>query len=76
MDIAKLFPNGKSQAVRLPKEYRFAGDEVYVKKLGEAVILIPKDKAWDIFIEGINSFSSDFLAEGRAGQTETQREAL
>jgi antitoxin VapB len=41
MDTAKLFENGKSQAVRLPKEYRFHGNKVYIKKLGNAVVLIP-----------------------------------
>ena len=44
MQTAKLFINGSSQAVRLPKEFRFIGNEVYVQKLGETVILVPKDK--------------------------------
>ncbi|MDR1916838.1 MAG: AbrB/MazE/SpoVT family DNA-binding domain-containing protein, partial [Synergistaceae bacterium] len=35
VDTAKVFTNGKSQAVRLPKEYRFAGENVYIRKLGE-----------------------------------------
>lgn len=42
MQLAKLFTNGKSQAVRLPKEFRFEGDEVVVKRLGDAVILFPE----------------------------------
>ena len=44
MDIetAKLFQNGSSQAVRLPKAYRFEGDEVIIKRIGDAVLLIPK----------------------------------
>ena len=40
MDTAKLFQNGKSQAVRLPKKYRFEGDKVLIKKLGNVVILM------------------------------------
>ena len=42
MELAKLFENGRSQAVRLPKKYRFSGDEVIIQKLGEAIMLIPK----------------------------------
>ena len=42
MDSAKLFYNGRSQAVRLPKEFRFEGEEVYIKKIGSAVVLMPK----------------------------------
>jgi antitoxin VapB len=42
MKTAKLFRNGRSQAVRLPKEFRFAGDEVVVRRSGKRVILEPK----------------------------------
>ena len=43
-DIAKLFQNGRSQAVRLPKEFRFEGSEVRISKVGEKVILEPLEK--------------------------------
>ena len=65
MQTARLFINGRSQAVRLPKEYQFKGENVYIQKVGEAVILVPFDKDWEVFIHGINSFSDDFMAEGR-----------
>jgi len=42
MEVAKLFTNGKSQAVRLPKKYRLEGSEVYIKRIGNTVVLIPK----------------------------------
>ncbi len=45
---AKLFRNGASQAVRLPKEFRFRAREVCIKRIGSAVLLFPKGKAWDI----------------------------
>ena len=61
MDTAKLFVNGRSQAVRLPKEYRFEGDDVYVKKLDDLVILIPKKSPWATLISSVNEFSSDFM---------------
>ena len=63
MLTAKLFRNGKSQAVRLPKEYRFDDDEVYIKKIGNLVLLIPRGKEWEIFMDGINGFSEDFEVE-------------
>lgn len=65
MQTAKLFQNGRSQAVRLPKEFKFTGDEVYIQKHGEAVILIPHEKAWKVFLEGLNEFSEDFMEKGR-----------
>ncbi|HOJ84987.1 MAG TPA: type II toxin-antitoxin system VapB family antitoxin [Bacillota bacterium] len=63
MDIAKIFKNGRSQAVRLPKEYRFEGSEVYIKKIGEIVLLIPKEKAWLALEAGIDYFSKDFMQQ-------------
>ena len=72
MKTAKLFQNGQSQAVRLPKEYRFEGEEVYLKKMGRVVILYPKDKAWEVFLEGLEGFSDDFLPQGRPPQGEQQ----
>ena len=76
MEIAKLFMNGQSQAVRLPKEYRFSGDEVGIKRVGSVVILYSIDHAWDIFLEGLNGFTEDFMASGREPQSEQLREPL
>ncbi|EKT84941.1 type II toxin-antitoxin system antitoxin VapB [Leptospira santarosai] len=74
MHTAKLFINGRSQAVRLPKEFQFKGDDVFIQKIGEAVILVPKNKAWNVFLDGLNGFTEDFLKEGREGRLETERE--
>ncbi len=63
MKTAKLFKNGQSQAVRLPKEFRIAGAEVYIIRRGKAVILLPKDNFWDPLLETIGEFSSDFMAK-------------
>jgi len=74
---AKLFRTGKSQAVRLPKEFRFAGDKVYIKKMGDAVVLLPYDNPWEPFFQALEMFSDDFMAEGRMQPTEQQeREGL
>lgn len=63
---AKLFTNGGSQAVRLPKECRFEGeDEVYIKKYGHVVYLFPKKKKWEIFLESLEMFPDDFMEDGR-----------
>jgi antitoxin VapB len=76
MQTARLFVNGRSQAVRLPKEYRFKGETVYVKKIGEAVILVPFDKDWEVFMHGLNNFSEDFLQEGRLQGNDQERDEL
>ena len=76
MQTARLFLNGRSQAVRLPKEYQFKGESVYIKKIGEAVILVPFDKEWEVFIHGLNSFSDDFMSEGRLQGRDQEREDL
>jgi len=63
---AKLFQNGQSQAVRLPKEFRFENlKEVFIKKINGMVVLIPKkDKSvWDTMFEGLEDFSDDFMME-------------
>ncbi len=76
METAKLFANGQSQAVRLPKEYRFAGDEVYIQKIGNTVILFPKDRAWETFLDGLNGFSPDFMENGRDQGVQESRDTL
>ena len=65
MRTAKLFKNGRSQAVRLPKEFNFAGDDVFIQKVGDSVILVPKDKVWETFLSGLYGFTDDFMADGR-----------
>ena len=65
METAKIFENGRSQAVRLPKQFRFDVDEVVVQKLGEAVILVPKEALWQTFMEGLDGFTEDIFDDGR-----------
>ena len=62
MDTAKLFKNGRSQAVRLPKEYVLPGDEVYVKRINGVVVLIPKNgNPWGPLLDSLDRFSDDFM---------------
>jgi len=74
MQSAKLFINGRSQAVRLPKEYQFSGNDVLIQKVGDAVILLPHDKSWEVFLHGLNSFTDDFMNEGRDQGKNQKRE--
>jgi antitoxin VapB len=63
MKKAKLFRNGQSQAVRLPQEFRFKGNEVLIKRMGNAVVLIPEQHSWDSLIQSLSCFSDDFMQE-------------
>ncbi len=76
METAKVFENGRSQAIRLPKKFRFEGEEVYVQRLGAIVMLIPKDASWQTFLDGLNNFSDDFLSQGRETTKQTRSTSL
>lgn len=76
MMTAKVFENGRSQAVRLPKECRFNTDEVAVNRIGDIVLLMPKTNKWSSFMQAIEMFSDDFMQDGRDGSLEQEREAF
>ena len=76
MKTAKLFKNGQSQAVRLPKEFRIAGSEVYIKKQGVAIILLPKEKSWEPLFNSLNHFGKDFRIERNQPGENQKREPL
>ena len=61
MRTAKLFKNGQSQAVRLPKEFRFDGTQVFIKKMGGAVVLLPYQDSWQMLFDSLGQFSDDFM---------------
>ena len=63
MQTAKLFENGRSQAVRLPKECRFGGREVFVRKYEDIVILFSKRSPWSPLVDSLDKFTDDFMAE-------------
>jgi antitoxin VapB len=75
MKTAKLFKNGRSQAVRLPKECRLSGTEVYVKRMDGMVMLIPKDDPWAPLIASLDKFTDDFM-DRRAQPPLEEREDL
>ncbi|HWU42008.1 MAG TPA: type II toxin-antitoxin system VapB family antitoxin [Bdellovibrio sp.] len=63
MKTAKIFQNGQSQAVRLPKEFRFDDSEVFIKKTGNVVQLIPRTDSWNTLFASLKKFSRDFMSE-------------
>jgi antitoxin VapB len=63
MKTARIFTNGGSQAVRLPKEYQFETDEVMINRVGDAVILFPAESGWKLLQESLGGFSEDYMAD-------------
>ena len=63
MKTAKLFQNGQSQTIRLPKEFRFRGDKVFIKKMGNAVVLLPSQDFWQPLFDSLRQFSDDFMED-------------
>ena len=64
MQTAKVFTNGRSQAIRLPKEFRVLSKEVYLKKAPEGFLVITRDP-WEVFFEGVAELSDGFLEQER-----------
>ena len=75
MKTARLFRNGQSQVVRLPKEYRFSGNKVLIKRVGNAVVLLPEKGSWAPLFESLSRFSEDFM-ETRQQPGHQRREGL
>lgn len=75
MDTARLFQSGRSQAVRLPKEYRFAGTEVVVKHFGNGVLLLPVDDPWQTLMAGLDAFEPGLVLTREQPETQ-EREAI
>lgn len=74
MMTGRIFENGRSQAVRLPKECRFSGDKVLVNRIGDIVILIPPENKWAGFLGSLDMFSGDFMADGRCRDKQEHEE--
>ena len=65
MKTVKVFKSGNSQAVRIPKEYQVNEEELIINKIGNSIILFPRNDPWDLFRKSLYEFSEDFFAEGR-----------
>ncbi|MDR6543498.1 antitoxin [Acinetobacter bereziniae] len=76
MEVAKIFQSGRSQAVRLPKAFRFEGKEVVVKHFGNGVLLLPLKNPWEIMQEAVLEFEDDFLLEREEQGVQNREELL
>lgn len=61
----KPFMTGRSQAIRIPDCYHIDSPEVIINKVGESIVITPKDDVHASFIKGLSLLSDDYLAEGR-----------
>ncbi len=75
MRIAELFQNGQNQAVRLPQDFNFSGVQVFIKKVGSTVLLIPYQEPWQALFDSLDQFSDDFM-ESREQPEQQVREDL
>lgn len=76
MDTAKIFQSGRSQAVRLPKEYRFDDKQVFIKKVGDTVVLLPYAAGWQTLFDSLDQFSADFMANREQPEQQTRENAF
>jgi antitoxin VapB len=76
METAKIFKNGNSQAVRLPREFRISGNKVKIFRKGKQVILEPIETTWDQLFESLNEFPEDFMKDGRNQPGMQKRESF
>lgn len=76
MNTAKVFKTGRSQAVRLPKEFRFKEDEVGINRVGDLVVLFPRRKGWEVLAKGLDAFTDDFMKNRNQPRKPERRKRL
>jgi antitoxin VapB len=76
MDEAEIIQRGDNQSVRLPRQYKFKGSKVFVKRVGNSVLLIPEENPWQDLLDSLDQFSPDFLAERNQPKVDDERETL
>jgi antitoxin VapB len=74
MELAQITTNGQRQVLTLPQDICFSEKSVYIQRVGDAVLLVPQDKQWEVFLSGLNRFSDDFMENGREQGVEEVRE--
>ncbi len=73
LHTTKPFMSGRSQAIRIPKEYQFNDTEVIINRVGDSLVITPKDSLQTTFFDGLSMLTEDFLADGRPEETENTR---
>lgn len=76
MAVAKVFMSGRSQAVRLPKEFRVSGNELAITRVGRSLVLTPIDAGWPDFFRILQEFETDMPIERNQPQAQQEREPL
>ncbi len=76
MDTARIFKNGSSQAVRLPKACQFNTDAVLAHKIGDVVLLFSPESAWEGLAKSLEYFTDDYMPNREQPRTHQQRDAL
>jgi antitoxin VapB len=76
MKTVKVFKSGNSQAVRIPKEYQVNETEMIMNKVGNTIILFPREDPWELFKKSLGEFSDDFLIDGRQQPIMQERKYL
>jgi antitoxin VapB len=76
VNTAKVFTTGRSQAVRLPKEFRFKEGEVGINRIGDLVILYPRKKGWEVLEKSLDAFTGDFMEGRHQPKKSDRRKAL
>ena len=76
MATTHAFMTGRSQAVRIPKEYRLPDEEIFVNRIGNTITLTPVSKLKESFSESLRMFTDDFMEDGRPPQIDAKRDEL
>ncbi|MBQ1365696.1 MAG: type II toxin-antitoxin system VapB family antitoxin [Clostridia bacterium] len=76
MSTTHAFMTGRSQAVRIPKEYRLPDEEIFVNRIGHTITLTPVSKLKESFAESLRMFTDDFMEDGRPPQIDAKRDEL
>lgn len=69
----KPFMSGRSQAIRIPVQYHIDAAEVVINKVGDSIVITPKDALQVSFLKGLLMLTDDFLADGRPEETPNTR---
>ena len=76
MSMVRTFTTGRSQAIRIPKEYRLPDEDIFINQIGSTITLTPVSKLKDSFVKGLQLFTDDFMKDGRPPQIASKRDEL
>lgn len=75
MQVAKIFSEGETQLVALPKNFRFTGEEVFINRFGDAIVLIPKERNAAGMLAALDMFTEDFMGDDKKISSPNVRDA-